>query len=163
MPPDAFLARYCLDCHGGEAHKGDRRLDDLPLTIGTDRPVTTLVDADFTFLTEGRARFYGLKDAFDRQRALASGAGGADSAAATTLDPAGPPPVLPPAGMLHLGTPPSPPPPDVPPIEPDIRGATTVRQQLEKHRAVQACADCHAKIDPLGFADVAGVPPRRRR
>jgi hypothetical protein len=40
----------------------------------------------------------------------------------------------------------------VPPIEPDIRGATTVRQQLEKHRSVQACADCHAKIDPLGFA-----------
>ncbi len=40
----------------------------------------------------------------------------------------------------------------MPPIEPDIRGATTIRQQLEKHRSVQACADCHAKIDPLGFA-----------
>ena len=51
-----------------------------------------------------------------------------------------------------FGTPPSPPPPDVPPIEPDIRGATTIRQQLDKHRSVQACADCHAKIDPLGFA-----------
>ena len=51
-----------------------------------------------------------------------------------------------------FGTPPSPPPPDVPAIEPDIRGATTIRQQLEKHRNVQACADCHAKIDPLGFA-----------
>lgn len=51
-----------------------------------------------------------------------------------------------------FGTPPSPPPPDVPPIEPDIRGATTIRQQLEKHRNIQACADCHAKIDPLGYA-----------
>ena len=51
-----------------------------------------------------------------------------------------------------FGTPPSPAPPDVPPIEPDIRGATTIRQQLEKHRNVQACADCHHKIDPLGFA-----------
>ena len=51
-----------------------------------------------------------------------------------------------------FGTPPSPPPPNVPPIEPDIRGATTIRQQLEKHRSVQACADCHSKIDPLGFA-----------
>ncbi|MFN9916315.1 MAG: DUF1588 domain-containing protein, partial [Pirellulaceae bacterium] len=50
-----------------------------------------------------------------------------------------------------FGTPPSPPPPDVPPIEPDIRGASTIRQQLEKHRNIQACADCHAKIDPLGF------------
>jgi hypothetical protein len=57
-----------------------------------------------------------------------------------------------------FGTPPSPPPPDVPPIEPDIRGATTIRQQLEKHRAVQACADCHAKIDPLGFAMEAYDP-----
>jgi hypothetical protein len=51
-----------------------------------------------------------------------------------------------------FGTPPSPPPPNVPPIEPDIRGAKTIRQQLEKHRSVQSCADCHAKIDPLGFA-----------
>jgi hypothetical protein len=57
-----------------------------------------------------------------------------------------------------FGTPPSPPPPDVPPIEPDIRGATTIRQQLEKHRSVQACADCHAKIDPLGFAMEAYDP-----
>jgi len=51
-----------------------------------------------------------------------------------------------------LGTPPSPPPPDVEPIDPDVRGAKTVKQLLEKHRSVQACADCHAKIDPYGFA-----------
>ena len=51
-----------------------------------------------------------------------------------------------------LGTPPPPPPPDVPPIEPDTRGATTIREQLIKHREVASCADCHAKIDPWGFA-----------
>jgi hypothetical protein len=51
-----------------------------------------------------------------------------------------------------LGTPPPPPPPDVPVIEPDIRGATTIRERLEKHRAVAACATCHALIDPPGFA-----------
>ncbi|MCH2207688.1 MAG: DUF1592 domain-containing protein [Lentisphaerales bacterium] len=51
-----------------------------------------------------------------------------------------------------LGTPPSPPPPDVDPIEPDTRGTTTIREQLEKHRSVEACAECHRKIDPLGFA-----------
>jgi hypothetical protein len=62
-----------------------------------------------------------------------------------------------------FGTPPSPPPPDVPPIEPDIRGATTIRQQLEKHRNVPACADCHAKIDPLGFALEAYDPIGRFR
>jgi hypothetical protein len=51
-----------------------------------------------------------------------------------------------------LGTPPPPPPPNVPVIEPDIRGATTIRERLEKHRAVAACATCHALIDPPGFA-----------
>jgi hypothetical protein len=45
-----------------------------------------------------------------------------------------------------------PPPPDVPEIEPDIRGATTVRDELAKHRNVATCAECHRKIDPLGFA-----------
>jgi hypothetical protein len=40
----------------------------------------------------------------------------------------------------------------VPAIEPDIRGATTIRQQLAKHRQVATCATCHARIDPPGFA-----------
>lgn len=51
-----------------------------------------------------------------------------------------------------LGTPPPKPPADVPPLEPDIRGATTIREQLAKHRQIAACATCHAKIDPPGFA-----------
>ena len=59
-----------------------------------------------------------------------------------------------------LGTPPSPPPPGTPGVEPDIRGATTLRQMLEKHRSTESCNSCHAKIDPPGFAlesyDVAG-------
>jgi hypothetical protein len=37
-------------------------------------------------------------------------------------------------------------------IEPDIRGATTIRQQLARHRKVASCASCHARIDPPGFA-----------
>jgi hypothetical protein len=45
-----------------------------------------------------------------------------------------------------------PPPPPVPAVEPDIRGAVTIRQQLEKHRANASCATCHSKIDPSGFA-----------
>lgn len=51
-----------------------------------------------------------------------------------------------------VGKPPAPPPPDVPAIEPDIRGATTIRQQLDKHRNTPACATCHQHIDPPGFA-----------
>ncbi len=51
-----------------------------------------------------------------------------------------------------LGTPPSPPPPDVPALEPDIRGATSMRDQLAKHRDIATCNECHRKMDPLGFA-----------
>lgn len=51
-----------------------------------------------------------------------------------------------------LGTPPSPPPDGVAAIDPDIRGATTIREQLAKHRTDDACASCHSKIDPPGFA-----------
>ncbi|MEI6872037.1 MAG: DUF1588 domain-containing protein, partial [Verrucomicrobiota bacterium] len=46
-----------------------------------------------------------------------------------------------------------PPPPDVvPAIDPDVTGATTIRDRLAKHRADKACAECHRKIDPLGFS-----------
>ena len=51
-----------------------------------------------------------------------------------------------------LGQPAPPPPPNVPAVEPDIRGATTIKEQLAKHRDTAACASCHRKIDPLGFA-----------
>ncbi|BCX47462.1 cytochrome c [Haloferula helveola] len=49
---------------------------------------------------------------------------------------------------LHI----PPPPPNVGAIEPDIRGATSIRDQLEKHRSEASCASCHEKIDPQGFA-----------
>lgn len=51
-----------------------------------------------------------------------------------------------------LGEAPEPPPSNVPAIEPDVRGATTIRDQLEKHRNNAACASCHRRIDPPGFA-----------
>ena len=51
-----------------------------------------------------------------------------------------------------LGTPPPRPPANVEAVEPDIRGATTIRNQLAKHRQVEACAVCHVTIDPPGFA-----------
>ncbi len=50
------------------------------------------------------------------------------------------------------GQPALPPPPGIPAVEPDLRGTTTIRQQLEKHRDVEACAGCHRNIDPPGFA-----------
>ncbi len=66
-----------------------------------------------------------------------------------------------------LGQPPEPPPPNIPAIEPDVRGAKTIRDQLDKHRSVAACASCHAKMDPPGFAleafDVIGGQRSRYR
>ena len=51
-----------------------------------------------------------------------------------------------------LGYTPPPPPPDVPELDPDITGATSIREELAKHREATSCAECHRKIDPLGFA-----------
>jgi hypothetical protein len=60
-----------------------------------------------------------------------------------------------------------PPPAGVPAIDPDTRGATTIREQLVMHRADERCAGCHAKIDPPGFAlesfDVIGGERDRYR
>ena len=130
--------------------------------VRTDRPVTALVDADFTYLNAGLARLYELPEVrgdhlqrvslpADSPRRGLLGQAGILTITANGVETS---PVTRGVWLLEklFGTPPSPPPPDVPPIEPDIRGATTIRQQLEKHRNVQACADCHAKIDPLGFA-----------
>jgi hypothetical protein len=51
-----------------------------------------------------------------------------------------------------LGQPAPPPPPGVPAVEPDIRGATTIRDQLRLHRENESCNRCHVRIDPPGFA-----------
>lgn len=60
-----------------------------------------------------------------------------------------------------LGEPPPPPPKTVPAIEPDIRGAQTIRDILAKHTEVESCSNCHARFDPVGFAlenfDVMGA------
>ncbi|MSU73084.1 MAG: DUF1588 domain-containing protein [Opitutus sp.] len=141
--------------------------------VRTNRPVTALVDADFTYLNAGLARLYELPavggDRVQRVRLPADsprrGLLGQASVLTVTANGVETSPVTRGVWLLEkiFGTPPSPPPPDVPPIEPDIRGATTIRQQLEKHRSVPACADCHAKIDPLGYALEAYDPIGRFR
>ncbi len=51
-----------------------------------------------------------------------------------------------------LGTPPRPPPPNTPAVDPDVRGTTTIRDQLDRHRDNASCATCHKAIDPPGLA-----------
>jgi len=66
-----------------------------------------------------------------------------------------------------LGQTPEPPPPNIPAVEPDVQGATTIREQLDKHRSIAVCASCHSKLDPPGFAleafDVIGGQRDRYR
>jgi mono/diheme cytochrome c family protein len=66
-----------------------------------------------------------------------------------------------------LGIPIPPPPPDIPAVEPDTRGAKTLREQLALHSSKGSCAACHAKFDPYGFAlesfDVTGASRKNYR
>ncbi len=66
-----------------------------------------------------------------------------------------------------LGQKPEPPPPNIAAVEPDVRGASTIRELLDKHRDNSSCASCHSKIDPPGFAmesfDVIGGYRKRYR
>jgi len=130
--------------------------------IHQDRPVTELLDADYTFVNERLARFYGIKDVrggyFRKVPVNTAERGGILTQAGilmVTAYPTRTSPVLRGKWILEslLGAPPPPPPPDVPQLEES--GATSprnLREQLEKHRANLACATCHVRMDPLGFA-----------
>jgi hypothetical protein len=125
-------------------------------------PIEEFLDSDFTFVDGGLARLYGIEGIngpeFQRvslksmpHRGGLLGQASILTASANGIDTS---PVIRGIWVLEniLGTPPSPPPPDVEPLEPDIRGATTIRDQLDKHRKVATCYECHRKMDPLGFA-----------
>ena len=130
--------------------------------LTTNGPILDFLDSDYTFLNGPLAKHYGFEgingEAFRRvslpKNAHRGGLLGHASVLTVTANGVETSPVVRGVWILEniLGTPPSPPPPDVEPLEPDTRGATTIREQLKKHRNAQACADCHAKIDPLGFA-----------
>jgi len=132
--------------------------------------LTNIVDSDFAMLNERLAQHYGIagvKGPALRRVALppSSHRGGVLTQASVlkvTANGTTTSPVVRGAWVLRniLGRPPDPPPPNAGAIEPDIRGAKTIREQLDKHRSAASCASCHVKIDPLGFAlesfDVTG-------
>jgi cytochrome c553 len=127
-----------------------------------DRSLLEFVDADWSIVNERLAKHYGIPGpvgiGFEKVKLPAnSHRGGVLTQASVlkvTADGTRTSPVLRGKWVLEkiLGQPPAPPPADVPSIEPDIRGATTIRQQLDKHRAIASCASCHVHIDPPGFA-----------
>jgi hypothetical protein len=145
--------------------------------IEKDLGASHLVKSDFAMLNEKLAVHYGIPGVSGpqiRRVALPPGSprGGFLTQAAilkitangTTTSPV-------PRGAFVMarlmGQPPEPPPANVPAVEPDVQGATTIRELLDKHRADAACAGCHAKMDPPGFAlesfDVIGGQRDRYR
>jgi len=127
-----------------------------------DLSITNFVASDFTMLNERLAQHYGIPGveghAFRKVKLPPeSHRGGVLTMASVlkvTANGTNTSPVVRGAWVLDrvLGTPPEPPPPGVPAVEPDIRGATTIREQLAKHRQIESCAACHVEIDPPGFA-----------
>jgi len=127
--------------------------------------ITNLVDSDFAFLNGRLARHYrsdvtvqpggGLQKVSlpTTQEKIRGGLITQGAILKVTADGTSTSPVV--RGVFVneriLGAHIPPPPPGIPAIEPDIRGAVSIRDQLEKHRHDTSCAACHAVIDPPGF------------
>jgi len=139
--------------------------------IDKDLPITDLVDPKFSFINLALANHYGLPAVSHtdlRKTALPpdSPYGGVWTQASVmkvTANGTNTSPVKRGVWVSErlLGIHIPPPPPDINPIEPDTRGAKTVREQLAKHRESKSCAACHARFDGYGFAlenfDVTGA------
>ncbi len=131
--------------------------------IRENRSVLDLVRADYTFANERLARHYGIPNVYGsrfRRVTFSDGVRGGllghGSILTVTSSPTRTSPVLRGHWLLQqmLGSPPPPPPPDVPALPDRGEGGrpASVRERLEQHRANPVCANCHAPMDPLGFA-----------
>ncbi|MEE8177626.1 MAG: DUF1592 domain-containing protein, partial [Acidobacteriota bacterium] len=128
-----------------------------------DHSVLDLLDADYTFLNERLARHYGIPDVYgskfrrvtlvDENRRGLLGQGGILTITALANRTS---PVMRGKWVLEniLAAPPPPPPPNIPALKEKGEGGKdlTMRQQMEQHRANPACAICHNRMDPIGFA-----------
>ena len=164
MPPDrdAFGAYYWDDLQN--AMKTETRMLMRHL-LDENKSLHDLIDARYSFINKPLARLYGMADAMpsagghafrkvdltDARRGGLLGHGSILTVSANGIETS---PVTRGVWMLEniFGTPPAPPPDDVPALDPDVRGAKTVRDLLTKHRESPACRSCHRSIDPPGFA-----------
>jgi len=135
----------------------------LTSQLGVDRSVVDLVGANYTFVNERLARHYGIPniygEAFRRitfENGERGGLLGQGSILTVTSYANRTSPVLRGKWMLDnlLALPPPPPPPNVPALNetPQNGKLASIRERMEQHRKNPACAVCHVKMDPLGFA-----------
>ena len=129
-----------------------------------DRPIEELLTADYTFLNERLARFYGVPNVYGvhfRRVPLTNpnraGVLGHGSVLTVTSYATRTSPVVRGKYLLDniLGAPPPAPPADVPALEESDAAVglhASMRERMAAHRRNAACAACHARIDPLGFA-----------
>ena len=133
--------------------------------LAENRSLLELIDSKFTFLSNRLEKFYGLPKTKLRQQPVRvelpenshrGGLLGMAAVLAVSSYPQRTSPVLRGKWILDamLGTPPPPPPPNVPELKENHAGEPpkTVRERLTQHRENPACASCHSRIDPLGFA-----------
>ncbi len=160
-PDHRLYPEYRLDEYLTESMERETRLFFTAL-FRENLPVRTLIEADFIFANERLAKHYQLPPLTGtalRKVTLPAGSplGGLLTQAAimkVTANGTSTSPVIRGAWIMDrlLGEPPPPPPPGVPAVEPDIRGAKTIRDLLALHTKSSTCAACHAKFDPVGLA-----------
>jgi hypothetical protein len=160
-PSETLYNDYYLDDALAEAAVDESRLFFAEL-LQQDLPAANVVDSDFTILNERLADHYGIpgvEGVAMRPVSLPAGSprGGFMTQASVlkvTANGTTTSPVVRGKWIMEriVGFTMPLPPASVPAVEPDLRGAVTIRQQLDKHRADESCAMCHRKIDPAGFA-----------
>lgn len=161
MPPDPKAFEQYYRDRLQEFYKTETHLFFRDL-LESNGSIVNFLDSDYTFLNGPLAAQYGIEGIHGEQfrrvalkpRDHRGGLLGQGSVLTLTANGIETSPVVRGIWVLEniLGTPPPPPPPDVEPLEPDTRGTTTIREQLDKHRSVATCAECHRRIDPAGFA-----------
>lgn len=160
-PDERLYSDYYLDDLLAESALEETRAFFAEL-LREDLPTRNIVASDFAMLNERLATHYGLPPvqgvAVRRTPLPADSVRGGlltqASVLKVTANGTTTSPVLRGAWITEriLGQKIPPPPPNLPAVEPDIRGAVTIRQQLEKHRNLKSCNTCHVKMDPPGFA-----------
>jgi hypothetical protein len=126
--------------------------------------VLDLLSANYTFLNERLARHYGvpnIKGSYFRRVTFPDGGVrggllGQGSILTLTSYSTRTSPVLRGKWVLEnlLSAAPPPPPADVPSLKTETSPGKplTLREAMIQHRAAPACAGCHARMDPIGFA-----------